>query len=468
MNPKTTRSAVVLLLALTSFLAHGGELCVGAASVKITPPLGVPMAGYYFERSAEGVHDDLYAKAIVLEKDGVKAALVALDLISVKRDIVEAARREIEEKTGISADHVMISATHAHTGPILSGGSARIDALDGKKPVAEEFTASLPKLIAESVQTARARLAPAKIAAGLGHEDALSFNRRFHMKDGTVGWNPGKLNPNVIRPVGPIDPSVPVVYFESSEGKPLATYVNFAMHLDTVGGLQISADYPHTLSRILGEFKGQEMATLFTTGAAGDINHLNVKWGHPQKGHGEAARIGTILAAEVLKTFEHLESLGPNPLAARNEIVQLPLPKVDPADMETAREVAARHRDKSAKQPTFLETVKAYKVLDVDGRQGKPLEAEVQVIALGQDIAWIGLPGEIFVEIGLAIKRASPFKYTIIAELANGSVGYVPTKRAYSEGNYEVVSARCAEGSGEMLVDSALRMLRELYAAARR
>jgi neutral ceramidase len=103
-------------------------------------------------------------------------------------------------------------------------------------------------------------------------------------------------------------------------------------------------------------------------------------------------------------------------------------------------------------------------VLDVYGRDGKPQEVEVQVIALGQDLAWVSLPGEIFVELGLAIKASSPFKHTIIAELANGSIGYIPTKRAFAEGNYEPVSARCAEGSGELLVDAAVKLLRELHA----
>ncbi len=466
MSAKLLQTTVVLFACLGSLVVEADDLRVGAASVKITPPIGVPMAGYYFERAAEGVHDDLYAKAIVLEKDGVKAALVALDLISTNRDVVEAARQEIEEKAGIRGDHVIISATHAHTGPVLSGRSTRDDALGAKKPIAEEYTASLPNRIAESILTAQAKLMPAKIAAGIGHEEGLSFNRRFHMKDGSVGWNPGKLNPNIIRPVGPIDPDVPVLYFETPDGRPLATYVNFAMHLDTVGGLQISADYPYTLSRLLGEFKGWEMLTVFTTGTAGDINHVNVKWANPQKGHGEAARIGTILAAEVLKTFERLEWLEAGPLGARSEIITLPLAKLEAGEVEKAREVAARHREGKSNQPTFLETVKAYKVLDVVGRDGKPLEAEVQVIALGKDVAWVGLPGEIFVELGLAIKNASPFKYTIIAELANGSVGYVPTKRAYPEGNYEPVSARCAEGSGETMADTALRLLRELYAAA--
>jgi hypothetical protein len=88
----------------------------------------------------------------------------------------------------------------------------------------------------------------------------------------------------------------------------------------------------------------------------------------------------------------------------------------------------------------------------------------VQVIALGDQVAWVSLPGEVFVELGLAIKQDSPFPHTIIAELANGAIGYIPSRRAYAQGNYEVVSARCAEGSGELLVDAAVRLLKQLHA----
>ena len=135
-----------------------------------------------------------------------------------------------------------------------------------------------------------------------------------------------------------------------------------------------------------------------------------------------------------------------------------------PGEVEKARAFATRIG--SPKDPTFLEKVWAFKVLDVYGRNGQPQDVEVQVISLGRDLAWVGLPGEIFVELGLAIKAASPFKHTIIAELANGSIGYIPTKRAYAEGNYEPISARCAEGSGEMVVDAAVRLLKALHTEA--
>jgi len=314
------------------------------------------------------------------------------------------------------------------------------------------------------VRLAASRLQPARAAVATGREEHLSFNRRFFMSDGTVGWNPGKLNPKIVRPAGPIDPDVGVVLLEAPREKfpaePLATYVNFAMHPDTVGGEYFSADYPGTLSRILAAYKGAAMLTLFANGTCGNINHIDVQWAGAQKGPQEAHRIGTVLAAAVFQAYKQLQPVKERPLRAQSEIVKLPLPEIKPEDVEKARATVKRYSMKD--NSGFMEKVQAFKALDVAAREGKPLEVEVQAIALGDDLAWVSLPGEIFVELGLAIKQASPFRYTMIAELANGSIGYIPNREAYPQGNYEVVSARCAAGSGEMLVDAALRLLNAL------
>jgi neutral ceramidase len=205
--------------------------------------------------------------------------------------------------------------------------------------------------------------------------------------------------------------------------------------------------------------------TLYTSGCCGDINHIDVRWAERQGGHANAARMGVILAAEVLKTWPRLKVERPGALRVKSAKVKLPLAKITPEDVEAARAVVARLNGKD-KPPAFLEQVRAFKVLDVEARQGEPIEVEVQVVALGDRIAWVSLPGEIFVELGLAIKQDSPYPHTIIAELANGAIGYIPSRRAYTQGNYEVVSARCAEGSGEMLVDAAVRLLKELHQEA--
>ncbi|MCY3023539.1 MAG: hypothetical protein NTW87_31550, partial [Planctomycetota bacterium] len=170
--------------------ATGGETLAGAGAVKITPPPGTPMAGYYHERPATGVHDELYAKAIVLESDGVTAALVSLDLLSTTRWVVEEARQQIERACGIPGAHVMISATHAHTGPVLSGRDERDWFFGSDNKLAREFTDGLPAKIAEAVKQAHAARQSVTVLAGEGREDSIAFNRRYRMKDGTVGWNP--------------------------------------------------------------------------------------------------------------------------------------------------------------------------------------------------------------------------------------------------------------------------------------
>jgi hypothetical protein len=436
-------------------------MTAGTAQVKITPPDGTPMAGYYYERGSTGVHDDLWAKAMVIDAGGQRAALVACDLINLTRRVVDESKRLIEQQTGLKPHQVMISATHAHTGPVVAGGSSRYDTAAAPGGKADAYANWLPARIAESVRLALASIKPARVSAGSGNEPALAFNRRFHMSDGTVGWNPGKKNPKIVRPAGPIDPEVPVVYVESEDGKPLATYVNYAMHLDTVGGTEVSADFPYTLSSLLTGAKGGAMMTMFTMGCSGNVNHIDVSNATPQKGHEEAARIGTVLAGEVVKTWARMAPADGAQVRTMAEVVRLPLAHHQPEDVEWAKGVAAKFGKPNA--APFLEMVKAFRVLDVEARSGKPLEAEVQVVALGKEIAWVGLPGEIFVELGMAIKRASPFRRTIVVSLANDNLGYIPNGKAYAEGNYEAVSTRCAEGSGEMLVDAASRMLKESF-----
>jgi len=157
------------------------DLRAGAAAVRITPPLGLPLAGYYSPRGAQGVHDDLYAKALVLELEGSRTALVVCDFISLPRDIVEQARRRISESLGLPPERVMLSATHTHTGPALAGRTRRDDLVTRASEAARRYRAELPERIAESVRLAASRLEPARLWAAVGREESLPFNRRYVM-----------------------------------------------------------------------------------------------------------------------------------------------------------------------------------------------------------------------------------------------------------------------------------------------
>lgn len=460
---RAMRSSLLAPVLLFGLLAHAfaqNELRAGVAAISITPPNGTPLAGYYRKRLSEGVLDELHAKAIVFEQGGAKAALVICDILTLPRHTIVTARQLIETQTGIPGANVMIAATHSHTSPVVTGENTR-DALDGGDTAeAKGYTANLPKLIAQAVAEAQRKLAPIKLSATIAQEHGASFNRRFWMRDGTVSWNPPKQDKNIIKPAGPIDPDVGFVYLESPQNQPLAAFVNFALHLDTTGGQKISADFPGHLARLLAETKGKEFQTVFATGACGNINHRDINWLDNQKGVGEAFRIATILAGAINRSWSSLKPLTSAQIQVRSEIVKLPTAPITDADIAKAKEVYARMTDPKT---TFQEQVNAFKVLDIVARNGQPLEVEVQVITVGNELAFVSLPGEIFVELGQSIKKASPYPFTMLVELANGSIGYVPNRSAYPESNYEVWSARCAAGSGEMLVGAAVRMLSAMY-----
>ncbi len=258
----------------------------------------------------------------MIEQGGATAALVALDLIAAPRDLVEDARAAIDRTCRVRGTNVMISATHSHTGPVVDTKNA----FGGQSNLVKSYRASLPAKIAEAVHQAEARLAAVTLSVARGQETSIAFNRRFHMKDGTVGWNPGKGNPLIIKPAGTIDPDVPVLFFETPDKKPVATYVNYAVHLDNIGAPLISADMPATLIRCLADFKGPDMVTLFTAGCCGDVNHIDVHWKEPQGGFGNPARMGVILAGEVLRTWPRLKPIETAPLHVKSAIGQ-PAPR---------------------------------------------------------------------------------------------------------------------------------------------
>lgn len=438
------------------------SLRAGFAKVDITPTVPTPMAGYYQGRLSTETHDPLWCRATVLEEGSTRVAIVALDLITTTRWLTTDARERIASKTSVPGEHVLISATHSHTGPVMyDPANARYQLLGNANPATEKYMAELPDKIAVCISEAVKNLGNVRVHAGVGEERELAFNRRFFMSDGSVGWNPGKLNPKIVREAGPTDTTLPIVAFYR-EGSELAGLLsNFSIHLDTVGGTQWSADMPYAMLQSLQQVMGDRCHLQYSTGCCGDVNHIDVRRAFPQKGHAEAARIGTRLAGAVLRTWSDLPAAEGARLHASSRMVTLPVAKHAAARVAWAKEIA--EKSTQTPQPPFRDMVEAFRILDIEARHQEPYSVEVQVLSLGREIAWVSLPGEIFVQLGIAIKDGSPFRVTSVHELANGSIGYIPTRQAYPQGNYEVISARCDMGSGELLVDAALSQLREHF-----
>ncbi len=455
-TPKLLSWLSALAFVLTPAV-RAGELKVGAAQVDITPANGTPMAGYYKFRAVGGVLDPIFAKTIVVEQDGARAAFVVLDLVGTTRPVVVAARRLIAEQCQIPPERVMISATHTHTGPQLPRGSMMDEITKVNAPPGVQYVTALPGLIAKSVSDALANLQPAKASATVGKAEGISFNRRVIGKDGKCIWQPRKIDPAVERPAGPVDPDLGLLVFEALDARPapLAAYTNFAMHPTSVGGgLRISADYPGAFTKLLRERKGAEMVAVFANGCCGNINHTDYLSGNPQR---NTLQLGTALADVATQSWPNLQALKTYAPRAHATTVTLQRRQFSEEEIARAKDVANRMFTENLGTVPMAEAVC---VLETVGKRDVPFEAEVQVITFSEDLVIVALPGEIFVELGLAIKAASPFKHTFIAELANGSVGYVPNREAYPQGNYEVVSARGEVGSGERLVEEAVKLLK--------
>jgi len=411
-----TRPLVILACVVASLQLEAGELRAGAAQVDITPKKGTPMAGYYRFRAVDGVLDPIFAKSIVIEKDGVHAVLVAIDLSGTTRPIVAAARKAIEEQCGIKGDHVLISATHTHTGPQLARGSLMDDITKATSPPGMAYMEALPQWIAQSVKEALAKLAPAEASAVVGKAEGISFNRRV-LREGVQEalWQPRTINPATDRPAGPVDPDVGILLF-NVDGQPVASYLNFAMHPTSVGGgLKISADYPGVFAKLVAERHGPGMVCLFANGCCGDINHNDYIHGRRRT----TQELGTALADAATAAWPDLKPLTPFTPRVKSAQVTLQRRSFDEAAIAKAKDIAARMMTENLGTVPMAEAVC---ILETLAKKEMPLLAEVQVIAFSEELAVVSLPGEIFVELGLAIKKASPFKHTFIAELANGSI----------------------------------------------
>lgn len=460
-------------------LAFAAEpLAVGVGTAEITPPLGYSMSGYFHHRGATGTLDPLLAKAIVFKQGDVQAALVVGDIISVDQSLTDAVREKIEQATGIPAAHISVSATHTHTGP-----NYRADLMKYATQSAGEAEEAgyIPQLIdglAAAVIAADKNARPMTVKVGAGHEDRVSFNRRFVLKDGTVRTWARLSQPDVVEAAGPIDPEIGLIgFYAEGSDQPSSTIVNFALHCDTVGGTEYSADYPGHIERVLRKELGPEFMSIFTTGPCGDINHVDPT-GKPRR---SSAEIGEMLATAAAEAIPALTPTEPN-LAVKRSVIEIPLQSYTDQELADAKALVAERAE--GKSVPTVPLARAHALLRLErlrtgyldlGRQSpeqiaspagprESLPTEVQVFRITNDTALVTLPGEIFVDLGLAIKEGSPFENTFVIELANSSPAYVPTKTAFEQGGYEANNSIFAPGGGEKLVETALELLNELDA----
>ena len=419
-------------------------LRAGAFAQDVTPEkFPISVNGNMADKKATSAHDALHARCLVLDDGKTKLAIVVVDSCMIPKEIHDAAKAMAEKKTGIPAANVLISATHTHTAPTVAGVF--------QSDPDPDYVRFLPEKIAEGIEKAQARLAPAKAAWVVGQEPNQVFNRRWKMKDGVVNtdpfggttdrvkMNPPRMSPNLLEPAGPTDPSVTVLSLQTADGKPLALYANYSLHY--VGDMPpLSADYFGVFAEVIGQKlkAGPGFVGMLSNGNSGDVNNINFREAGQKYQPGERSRlVATAVADAAVKALEKAEYRSDVSLASAGMTIELPVRKPTAAEVKRAEDILAKAGNRELKgveEVYARETVKMAKYPDA-------VTIPLQVLRVG-DMALAAVPCEVFTEIGLSVKKNSPFRPTCVVSLANGYFGYLPTPAQHALGGYETWRAR--------------------------
>lgn len=456
--------AALAVLAGGRVSAAAEPVHIGLASVDVTPAVGFRMSGYFYERFSTAVHNPLQARAIAFRQGDEQFAWVFCDLLGVPSTVSAVVRDAAAAKTGIPRQNIFIAATHCHTGPLYFGPlrnyfhAQAVEQAGVDEHEATDYAADLIAKLTDLVVAAAEEAKPTELAFAVASQPGLSFNRRYFMKDGSVATNPGKLNPNIDRPAGPTDVELDLLQFR--RGAELIGGVTlFALHLDTAGGTEYAADFPFYIERDLRAALGPSYRSIFGIGTCGDVNHIDLSHDRPQKSQEESERIGAAIAATALAALKSAAPMTEPDLAASAVTIEVPLQDYTAAEVAAAR---ASLPKVGTREMPMLDQVSAVKIVGIDDYGVKALPMDIQAFRLSNSVAAVTLPGELFTELGLAIKQRSPFATTLVFELSNDYPGYIPTRRAFAEGGYEPANSKIAPGGGEQMVDAAVGLLQEL------
>jgi hypothetical protein len=412
--------------------------------------MGMEAPGGYLKAFVQQIHDPLKVRAAVLDDGRETLAFVGLDTCLFQSPILrDRIRGEVTRRCGIPGDHLLLAASHTHSGGPLMGRLPEeyADAPSLVKDLIEKHSIALDPCYAEwviwqtvtAVCEAHRKREEARLSAGSGQEDQVAFNRRFKMKNGRVYTHPGKGNPDILEPAGPTDPEVGVLAAWTPEGELLGCLVNYACHATTFSR-GVSADYIYYLEGTIQSVMGREAVVVFLQGASGDVTQVdNRSMREREFGEKWSRLVGTRIGAEAVKVLVTAEPGDLSPLAAVTK--RLPIRRRAPAPdrLEAARrlvEAGLRTGDRTTAWTFAKELV----ILDYLIAKEPAVEVEIQALQVGPAL-FLANPAEYFCESGLAIKQASPFPLTYVVTLANACVGYVPPEEAFapSGGGYETV-----------------------------
>ena len=458
----------ILLCLTTAFVFSGIDLPAqqarqfraGAATSNITPWLGISSNGGMQDRVPQHVHDELHARAVVLDDGRTRLALVTVDNCVVPRPIFDAAKKLVHQHTGLPIENMLMSATHTHTAatatPVFQ---SEADA---------EYVSFLTRKIADSVRIAVNNLAPARIGWGVGQVPQHVFNRRWKMKPGTIApspfggvdqvkMNPPAGSPDLIEPAGPTDPDLTVISVRALDGRAIALLANYSLHY--VGAGHFSADYfgafADRIQQLLGaDRQDPPFVGIMSNGTSGNINNIDFRQKRAaDPPFSRMKAVANDVAAEALRVASSIRYQDWVPLAVRQSEIELGVRRPKAEELERARRIMGQAQGPAMKT---VEEIYARETVRISEYPSK-VPMILQALRIG-DLGIAAIPCEVFVEIGLELKKKSPFVTTFTTSLANGYNGYLPTPEHHRLGGYETWRAR----SSYLEVDASPKIVEQL------
>ena len=427
-------------------------MLVGSACEDITPDRPIPLLGQMHLRLGQFTHDPLTVNAVVFDDGVTRVAVVSIDVCFIPDEMAQLFQQQCAAALEIDAGQVLIAATHTHVAPCTS------DQIVGDTDPA--FLARLEEAVVQAVGRAIVNLEECSLFAGTGYLHQMGWNRRGMRRDGAVHMYWGSWREGFVGIEGPRDGGVGVVFARCVNGRIKTVITSFSTHPNCVENENYySADIPGQVRKILRGAFGAEVDVIYLTGAAADTapsimedNPQNVQ---PWRGEAGLERSGLYLGGEILKVIaEQLQPMHNQTLRHAHVRLDIPMrPWDEGADLsEFKGGMADFFANSRADWPRLLQ-------------EANPVPVNLHVLRLG-DAAICFNPAELYVEFGLAMKKHSPAQVTLVAELTDGSCGYVPTPAAIRHGGYSAVSAshtRLLPEAGWMMVESTRTLLAQAF-----
>ncbi len=440
------------------------ELRIDTVKFDITPEYPVSLLGYFNERLSTGVLDPLYCRIAALESADKRLLFIQIDSCLIPTEDAEALRERLSQTTAFKKEEILICTSHTHTAPALT------DFFEAKRET--PYCEKLLTAIVEKTTALHPELA-CTVKVAKSSAEGLSANRRWIMSDGMVQTNPPKGSTQRVRPEGPVDPEIQIIGFYKPDGLPAAFFVNISNHTDTVGGNDISADWPGAMERYLDEWLGSETPIFPFIAPQGNINHFDFDSTRNQTCYRETLRIGKAYAREVIRALSSIKEVNGFPLSANLRYLDIPPREVHQEELNHAKVVV---RDETAQKNRGQLTAKelaegnprvkqlfAEELLRFYRNRPPAYRVPLQLIRIGS-ISFCAIPGEPFVEIGLKLKSLGGSNPIIPVTLSNGYFGYIPLEECFSRGGYEVLSGpqNCLSKKAEKIILSEFMSLLNL------